>query len=498
MRRLIYIIFFLLVIRGLIGQPITVGIGGDFTTLEAAESSIGPGDTIIILDGSYSDGTQFLSLQGTTSAPIVIMAETMFGAVFQGGSEAIHLVSSNHVELNGLLITQQTGNGINIDDGGNYYGTPTRHITIRNCLFQDMNSNGNSDFLKLSGLDSFLVENCQFTNGGDGGSGIDMVGCHYGTIQDCHLDDAGVTGIQAKGGTQYILMRRNWLENMSQRALNLGGSTGLQFFRPPLVEPYEDVFEAADLEVFSNIFIGSHAPIAYVGSVRVKVYNNTIVMPGNWVFRILQETTEEGFLPCGDNEFRNNIIYLSNDLTEVNIGPNTAEETFIISNNCWYNASSDTWSPVLPVVESNQIIDTPMFVNLGLEDFSLQNNSPCIGNGMTFGEPSTDYIGQPYANPPSIGAFEGGTVTPYYSFEIQDEGIEIFPNPTENTVKVDGDFSNANIEILNSSGIVVDDYSNAMAPLTIDLESLPAGLYFIRISSQLYNTMNVQLIVKMD
>ena len=67
-------------------QPITVGPGGDFPTLEAAASSISAGDTVVVLDGTYNDGTQFLEdLHGTAAAPIVIKSETQHGAVFEGG-----------------------------------------------------------------------------------------------------------------------------------------------------------------------------------------------------------------------------------------------------------------------------------------------------------------------------------------------------------------------------------------------------------------------------
>jgi hypothetical protein len=254
-----------------LAQIITIGDSGDYPNLEVAENFITAGDTLLLQSQTFSDGTQFLeNLNGMESAPIVILAQSEHQSIFQGGTEAIHLINCSYVEINGLVITQQQGNGINIDDGGDY-STPSKHITIRNCIFRDMAANGNNDLLKMSGVDSFLIERCHFINGGDGGSGIDFVGCHWGVVQDCYFDDPGSSGIQNKGGTQFIRMQRNTFKHVAQRALNLGGSTGLEFFRPPLPNPIVDAFEAADLEVYSNVFIGSWAPIAYVGCVRVKV-----------------------------------------------------------------------------------------------------------------------------------------------------------------------------------------------------------------------------------
>lgn len=388
----------------LYAQPITVGDTGDYLTLSATQSILQPGDTVFLLGQVFDDGSQSLvNISGTASAPIVIMAKPGEMPIFRGGSQAIHLVNCRHIELNGLIIEQQTSNGINIDDGGNYE-TPAVHITVRNCTFRDMQASGNNDFLKMSGVDSFLVENCSFNNGSGGGSGIDMVGCHWGIIQGCEIDNAGQSGIQSKGGARFITIRRNIISNTSQRGINLGGNTSLQFFRPPLPDPIENAFEASDIDVYSNIFMDNRAPVAYASARDVTVRNNTIYSPNNWVIRILQDNNTPGFSPCQENEFSNNIIYIEEDLTEVNIGPNTAPETFIISHNLWYNASSNNWAPQLPAVDMAQLIADPNFNNAANNDFSLLPSSPAISSGNAFGEPVTDFSGMPYANPPSRGA----------------------------------------------------------------------------------------------
>lgn len=410
MNRLKYLLLaFLILPLTAFSQVITVGSGGNFPTLSQAQSAIGPGDTVIVLNQVFSNSPQYLTLNGLPGQPIVIMGQTNQGPIFQGGAEGIHLISCNYVELNGLVFQQQTANGLNIDDGGSY-SIPSTHIIVRNCLFRDMAASGNNDLLKMSGVDNFLISNCTFLNGASGGSGLDFVGCHYGAVEDCVFDNAGSSGIQNKGGTQYITIQRNIFKNMSQRALNLGGSTGLPYFRPPLPTPIVDAFEAADIHVFSNVFIGNWAPIAYVGCVRVKVRNNTFYKPQNWVIRILQETTVDGFLTCADNEFSNNIIYLENDLTEVNIGTNTNPASFTFSHNAWFNEAANNWTPVLPVTDEEQLIDNPLFLDDVNEDFRLSTQSPFIGNGFSFGTPTTDFDQLPFANPPSRGAYEGNPV----------------------------------------------------------------------------------------
>jgi len=285
---------------------------------------------------------------------------------------------------------------------------------------------------------------------------------------------------------------------MDQRAINLGGSTGLQFFRPPLADPITKAFEAADLEVFSNVFIGSWSPVAFVGCVRVKVLNNTFYKPENWAIRILQETTEPGFLPCGDNEYRNNIIYLSNDITEVNIGPNTDAASFVFTNNLWFNESGGaSWSPVLPVIDSNQVIDDPLFLEPAAEDYSIPSNSPAVMSGKKLIAPSHDFVQHSFYDPPSIGAYEGHESISSFEYLIQDRAIIMGPNPTTGSLTIDGDFSHATVHILDNNGLLVRDLSENNTPLTIDLEGLPNGLYFIKIKSDLYGGLSISRIIKM-
>lgn len=481
MRSLFLIFSLVLSLNYSIGQVIRIGDTGDYPNLEAAANVISGGDTLLLESQVFDDGSQFLyDLIGTQNQPIVILAQEMHQAIFQGGTESIHLVRCHYVEINGIVVQGQSGNGMNIDDGGDF-SVPSKHITIRNCIFQDMAASGNNDLLKMSGVDSFLIENCTFLNGGAGGSGVDFVGCHYGTVQDCLFDNAGTSGIQNKGGTQHIRIQRNYFTNISQRALNLGGSTGLQFFRPPLTDPIENAFEAADIEVYSNIFHGCWAPIAYVGAVRVKVVNNTFYKPENWVIRILQETTEPGFLTCAENEFSNNIIYLPEDLTEVNIGPNTDPASFILTNNLWFNEADANWAPTLPVNDMDQIIDDPNFVDQAANDFKLQNTSPAIANGLSLVGPITDYENFIYNTPPSIGAYEGNPLSRLNEIKTGFK-VKIYPNPTSNLVTLSSAVLLRRVTIYNAIGVQMETHSMSEV-LKLNTSDWPVGIYYISCTS---------------
>ena len=488
----------LISINWVFAQNLTIGSTGDYQNLSNAESVLSPGDTAFILNETFSNGTQFLDgVNGAAGQPVVIMAQTQHQPVFSGGSEAIHLINCSYVEINGLVIEGQTANGINIDDGGDY-ATPATNITVRNCIFQDITTSGNHDFLKMSGVDDFLVENCSFTSG-TGGSGVDMVGCHEGVIQNCTFDAAGISGIQCKGGTQDILIRRNVIKNHSQRGINLGGNTGLQYFRPSLPDPIVNATEASDLEVHSNVFIGNWAPLAYVGSMNVNVVNNTFYQPDNWVFRILQENTTTGFLPCSNNSFSNNIVYLQSDITEVNTGGNTLPNTFEVSNNLWFNQSSSNWSPSLPVSDPNQQIADPLFSNAQAEDFSLQALSPAIGHGSSALAPTSDFNDQPFLTPPSAGAFEGGQSTVSISHSERNQpSFSIYPNPAIHTTTIESKEMFRHLQVVDFQGrTVLDQTIESKSRHELDVSNLMAGTYIVNVFGE-FGFLSKPLIIAHD
>ncbi|HZV70304.1 MAG TPA: right-handed parallel beta-helix repeat-containing protein [Saprospiraceae bacterium] len=477
--------------NGAMGQTLHVGSGYPYETLTDATDIAIPGDTIRVHEGTYTGGIFIADLQGLPTAWIYILAAEGETVIFDGGSNAWQFSDAAYLYIAGFIFEHQTGNGVNFDDGGTY-DTPAHHITFENCSFQNINATGNNDLLKLSGLDDFLIVNCSFLNGAEGGSGIDMVGCHDGSIRNCHFEDLGSNSIQAKGGTRNIRIERNIFKNGGARAVNLGGSTGLPFFRP-IDAPYE----AADLKVYSNIFIGSEASVAFVGCINTEVVNNSIFLPEKWVMRILQETVDPTrFPPCGNNTFRNNIVYLDNRLnTECNIGPDTAPETFTFSNNLWYQSDDINWGgPDLPVIDVDQILnEDPLFTDVASDDFTLLEGSPAIGQGFDVTDPLVDYAGEDFLDPRSIGAFEGGMVTGTENvFEKVEENVLTWPNPANGFIYIkiaEGMEGPFHVNIFNADGkaVYVKEAIVSEGIIYIDIPQVPFGNYVVEVKGKKEN-----------
>ena len=464
-----------------------VGPGQTYATLAQAIAVVAPGDTVEIHAGSYAGGLFFSNLQGTASQWITIRNAPGDVVVFEGGSNAIQLTDPAYLRIEGLIFQHQTGNGFNLDDGGSY-NTPAHHIVFDGCTFRDMSATGNNDLLKLSGLDHFEIRNCRFLNGATGGSGVDMVGCHNGVIAYNSFENQGSNCIQAKGGTAWVRMEGNFFKDGGQRTLNLGGSTGLAFFRPDTAH-----YEAAHLQVFSNVFVGSWAPIAYVGAVHVEVVNNTFYQPENWVIRILQETVDPNrFQECGDNSFINNIIYLDHNLgTETNIGPNTRPESFVFSHNLWFNAAVPNWTgPDIPTADPNQILQAnPLFKAPASDDFSIPPSGPAAGAGAARTEPKLDFLKRSFAASRSVGAVEAKPVSALHEAP-EVTGLRVFPNPASHEFFVDYQLATAmlvDIGLYDLSGRKLRTLYRGESPagqhrLPVQAE-VPGGFYFLKIQA---------------
>jgi hypothetical protein len=168
--------------------------------------------------------------------------------------------------------------------------------------------------------------------------------------------------VQGKGGTADVVVRRNRFEHAGGRSVNIGGSTGLQFFRPALAKDGEHA-EARNILVEGNRFVGSSAPVAFVGVDGAVVRFNTIERPSRWALRILQENRSPGFIACRNGEFTDNVVVFDSTKWSgggINIGSGTAPATFKFARNWWYCADRPERShPRLPTPEIDGVYGKP-------------------------------------------------------------------------------------------------------------------------------------------
>ncbi len=360
-----------------VGEEVRVGNRDELVrALRAAKS----GTTIFVAAGKYRGGLDTSKLIGTKEQPIILAGtDAANPPVFEGGGSGLHFSSPAHVELRDLVITAASGNGLNIDDSGST-DTPADNVVLRNIVVRDVGPRGNRDGIKLSGVSDFRIEGCRVERWGSSGSAIDMVGCKDGVVKSCTFSNAGgdsANGVRTKGGSSNIVIQHCRFENAGGRAVNIGGSTGLEFIRPR-----EAKHEAKDITVEDCEFIGGLAAVAFVGVDGAIVRHNTIYRPRRWPVRILQENVDPRFTACRNGRFLNNVIaFRSDEVREaINIGGKTQPDTFAFSENAWccLDRPDDTKRMVrLPTVEANGTYGiVPKFEDPSKGDINIPDRKP--------------------------------------------------------------------------------------------------------------------------
>lgn len=344
-----------------------------------------PGTQILVAPGEYRGGLSFTGLRGVQRKPIVIGAvDPANPPKILGGASGIHLRNVAWIELRNLILSGATGNGLNIDDGGDL-DKPASRVVLSGLVIRDVGPKGNHDGIKLSGVDNFTIEKCVVERWGDSGSAIDMVGCHNGVISGCEFcfrSEVFGNGVQTKGGSSEITIRQCRFDNAGSRAINIGGSTGSDYFRPR-----DATYEARNITVEDNHFIGSMSPVAFVGVDGATVRFNTIYRPTRWAIRILQESQGDRFVPCRNGVFASNlVVYRAADVRSVvNVGGGTSPETFRFSANHWYCEDEPQRSRPrdLPVPENDGTYGTPPdFRDAASGDLRLSDRSPVRNAGV--------------------------------------------------------------------------------------------------------------------
>jgi len=325
------------------GETVTVRNADE---LKSALRAAKPGMTLRIAAGEYPGGNFVSGVEKLT----VEALDPKNPPHFKGGPAAWHCSKCPGLTLRHLQVSGQTANGINLDDGADT-AKLVAGISLENLTISDIGPKGNHDGIKGSGLDGLTVKNC--TISGWGGQGIDLVGCHRSLITGCRLaGKEGFTasaGVQVKGGSADIVVEKCRFENAGERPVNIGGSTGLPYFRPPGAR-----HEAAHIIVRENVIEGGLCAAAFVGVDGAEFSGNTILFPQKWVFRILQENTSEGFVPCRNGVIsENRIVFRRSQVqTDVNIGGNTAPQSFRFAKNAWFAEDRPQNSkPALPTPE---------------------------------------------------------------------------------------------------------------------------------------------------
>ena len=82
--------------------------------------------------------------------------------------------------------------------------------------------------------------------------------------------------------------------------------------------------------------------------------------------------------------------------------------------------------------------------------------------------------------------------------ELDSNEIALLPNPTEDIFEIRGLIGQYTIEILNASGNLYQTVTGSGNQVEINIQSLPAGLYFIKIQNSSNSVVSIEKIIKQN
>jgi len=329
-----------------------------FQTLQRGVDVSGPGDTIIVKDGTYASGTS-INKAGTSAAWITIRAENKWKAVLNCNLNCHSLFS---------------------------LGSASAYWVIQGF---DM-SNGRS-----AGV---------FSNSG-GGKNIRVVGNHIhhiGNVTD--TSSIGIMGVYTDTAASGWTIDGNVIHDCGRT----GGLTGSH--------DHGLYLHGANFVVTNNVFYrvfnGWHIQTANTFSGRIM--NNTFyqsnLYPGKLGSIVLWE-------PNSNVIIRNNIFYDSGAVAVYTYALSMSGSCSIDNNIVYRIGGIPSIIDSLPaacVASNNRLTVDPLLVNPTALDFHLQAASPAVDTGSPSLAPTTDHDGaaRPQSATYDVGAFEYGGTAP--------------------------------------------------------------------------------------
>jgi parallel beta-helix repeat protein len=452
-------------------------------TLQYAAGQVQAGDSVIVLAGEYAGFVMGWDdeVGGSAENPVVFKANQ--GATIVSDNihteDGINLEGIDYIVIDGFTITNTDG----FISRAGIRSVENTGIVIRNNTIDGMGTWG--IFTGFS--DNILIENnrCSnsieqhgiyFSNSGDNpiirgnicysnnGCGIHMNGDISmggdGIISNALVEaniiydngDAGGSAINCDG-VQNSTFRNNLLYN------NHAG--GISLFQIDGAEP-----------AYNN-----------------KVINNTIVMPadGRWAINIANGSS--------GNTVLNNILFSGHSFR----GGLVIDEEGLTGFTSDYNVSIDRFSPdgdatILTLEawqaetgqDEHSVVSSSEATFIDANNYHLITGCYAIDHGTPTNAPSNDLEGRvrPWGSGYDIGAYEFGAPV-YFQGIIENQEIQVFPNPLKEECFVQSNGPISRIEIIDMEGrMLLKQEGNGLPTILLNTSVLPKGIYLIRVFSQ--------------
>lgn len=486
----------------------------------------------------------FLLLSLISSSPIIAqdchctvteVADNQVAACTKVIGNIVHVSTVNEFWA---AIDQANNSGGNmtilIEDGTYLMATTSRYpyITASNLVIRSAHGRRNDVIITGTGMHD-VAPGTEI--------GIFAVGDNI-TIADLTIREVGNHGIAARGDSLFVHNVR--VQDAYEQLLKVsnGNEDGADHARvqcslfeytagigPQWYIGGLDVHNGNYWTVNDNVFKDITSPSQAVAEHAVHFWDNS---SHNIVERNVIYNCDRGVgfglgsSPHTGGVIRNNMIYNNGQGTfaDVGIGLETSPDTKVYNNTIHiqypnaieYRFAATTGVDITNNLTNQQIrsrnggtatlttnlttAEGSWYVDVQQGDLRLSNEiSEVVDQGTDLGEEVADdidkttrYIDDGF----DIGSFEYGEFTTHQQVVLSSESISIYPNPNQGTVTIGGDLSSFSIDILNQVGQIHTSLNGMTSPITVDLNSLPDGMYFLRVVNHTNGAVHLEKMIK--
>ena len=337
------------------------------------------GDTVVLLDGSYEEGSVVFNRSGTASKPITFVAQNKWQAILNStsGCQPGFSIKASYITVKNIRLSVSprnaqcgiyTSSNVDIRAWNTINPTPSNPTTGSAGFVADgIKTDGGlarAESVK-SNQDFTIIQNSEANNA------LEIFNSKNSIIRNNLVTGQDKFGISifAKGGVRNAQIYNNVVRNKVSEGLGiyLGGySCDTCFFDTSAkIEAYNSV-------AYNNVVVnesgGRMYGLIFAGAKDSAFFNNVVI--GGQVF-LLQGGYNSGFRASTTNPtFRNNIVTCNANA----VGwTGQYAGTLTIDSNNFYGCSG------VPA-QANAVVGDPMLVNQA-SDWRLQTNSPAMNRG---------------------------------------------------------------------------------------------------------------------
>ena len=344
-------------------------------TVQKAANTVNAGDTVVLMDGTYTEGSVNFSRSGTAGKPIVFTAQNKWKAVIasNSGCQPGFSIYASYITVKDLAFsvagnacTTYTSANVHIRAWNTVVPSPSNPTSGTVGFHADglklTSGRARSEGLK-SNQDYTIIENSEADNA------LEIFGSKDSIIRNNLVNGQDQSGVSifAKGGVRNAQIYNNTVRNNHQygNGIYLGGfSCDTCFFDPSTkIEAYNSV-------AYNNVVVndsGAMNGLVFSGAKDSAFFNNVVVGGG-----VLTKNGgyNTGFsAPTTNPTLMNNIIVCNG--AQARTG--TYSGTLRMESNNFANCSN---APS----QTNAVTGDPMLVN-ATSDWHLQSASPALNRG---------------------------------------------------------------------------------------------------------------------